>query len=532
MEKETVDKLTCRKSITNFYDDKNLVTPETLKSTKTKKKSGKWVYLSSSETEEDLVTNYGNLLTTVESDILTLVIEKYENKVSLKIYTNYKLRTRGNRFFVKRKKVDFLTINTKTFDIYVGVHSVNRKIKKTIKRNVYNTLSSFQNKVHEFLNKYRIYQKDIQFDSLPKDGYNRITKVMSDVLEIDKFDKFVELYHWRMKNIGLKYPNNYEVFFNGGIGLTLKHIRKSNFKLIDTIMSIYGLSGKKIRATLHEINHFNMNSWDFTKKVIQDPINELDKNTLVSVFQYPSSNGIYYVTDIDNVVEKLSNKEKKCLKTIFTIMVNEQRNLQTLIDHLLFKHQLATQHGWRVEFKSTTMSEFNNEHYQWTEEIDSYTKGDYYRTYNSKFLKQFNTEIVSMSGGVYYPVVLQSSEDYNDESLTQNNCVRTYKDSNSVLISLRLGHRESDERASVEYRTYSNKGKISYKRVQYLGKFNSKLNDMWDDALEQLDDIFEKSLEYLKEGVYLYHETKKNKERFTFSLKDGNDQYGFYGINK
>jgi hypothetical protein len=55
---------------------------------------------------------------------------------------------------------------------------------------------------------------------------------------------------------------------------------------------------------------------------------------------------------------------------------------------------------------------------------------------------------------------------------------------------------------------------------------------MWDDALEQLDDIFEKSLEYLKEGVYLYHETKKNKERFTFSLKDGNDQYGFYGINK
>jgi hypothetical protein len=178
------------------------------------------------------------------------------------------------------------------------------------------------------------------------------------------------------------------------------------------------------------------------------------------------------------------------------------------------------------------MSEFNNEHYQWTEEIDSYTKGDYYRTYNSKFLKQFNTEIVSISGGVYYPVVLQSTEDYNDESLTQNNCVRTYKDSNSVLISLRLGHRESDERASVEYRTYSNKGKISYKRVQYLGKFNSKLNDMWDDALEQLDDIFEKSLEYLKEGVYLYHETKKNKERFTFSLKDGNDQYGFYGINK
>ena len=111
MEKETVDKLTCRKSITNFYDDKNLVTPETLKSTKTKKKSGKWVYLSSSETEEDLVTNYGNLLTTVESDILTLVIEKYENKVSLKIYTNYKLRTRGNRFFVKRKKVGFLTVS-------------------------------------------------------------------------------------------------------------------------------------------------------------------------------------------------------------------------------------------------------------------------------------------------------------------------------------------------------------------------------------------------------------------------------------
>jgi hypothetical protein len=137
-----------------------------------------------------------------------------------------------------------------------------------------------------------------------------------------------------------------------------------------------------------------------------------------------------------------------------------------------------------------------------------------------------------MSGGIYYPIVLQSSDDYNNESLIQNNCVRTYKDSNSIIISLRLGDRESDDRASVEYRVYSNKGKMSYKRVQYLGKFNSKLNDRWEDALEQLDNIFEKSLEYLKEGVYLYYETKKNKERFMFSLKDGNDQYGFYGINK
>lgn len=532
MEKETIYKLTCRKSITNFYDDKNLVTPEILKATKTKKKGGKWVYLSSSETEEDFVTNYGNILTTVESDILTLVVEKYENKVSLKIYTNYKLRTRGNKFFVKRKKVDFLTINTETYDIYAGVHSNNRKIKKTIKRNVYSDLNLFQNKIYEFLNKYRIYQKEIQFDTLPQDAYNCITKAMYETLNIDKFSKFVELYHWRMKNVGLKYSNNYEVFFNMNIGLTLKHIRKSNFKLIDAIMNIHGLSGKKIRAALHEINHFNLECWNFTKQIIQDPINELDKQTIVNIFQYPSSNYIFYVTDVAKVVETLSNKEKKCLKTIFTIMVNEGRNLQTLIDHLHFKHQLITQYGWEVEFKSTTMSEFNAEHYLWTEEIDLYTKGNYYRTYNSKFLKQFNTEINSMSGGVYYPVVLQSCEDYNHESLTQNNCVRTYKDSNSIIISLRLGNKESDDRASVEYRVYSNKGKMSYKRVQYLGKYNSKLNDRWDEVLEQLDNIFEKSLEYLKEGVYLYYETKKNKERFMFSLKDGNNQYGFYGVTK
>jgi hypothetical protein len=63
----------------------------------------------------------------------------------------------------------------------------------------------------------------------------------------------------------------------------------------------------------------------------------------------------------------------------------------------------------------------------------------------------------------------------------------------SLLISLRRGEGETEERASVEYDivplVWSN-GDFNFKlnRVQTLGKFNHRLDSSWDDVLVKLDD--------------------------------------------
>jgi hypothetical protein len=84
----------------------------------------------------------------------------------------------------------------------------------------------------------------------------------------------------------------------------------------------------------------------------------------------------------------------------------------------------------------------------------------------------------------YYPVVLKTTMEFNEESTQQQNCVRTYSEKpNCIIISLRMGSPKSNERATIEYRFRRNE----MIRVQSLGKFNKVLDSSWDLPLEILD---------------------------------------------
>ena len=90
--------------------------------------------------------------------------------------------------------------------------------------------------------------------------------------------------------------------------------------------------------------------------------------------------------------------------------------------------------------------------------------------------------------------MLLTSKRYNNESFFQNNCVKTYvKRINSLLISVRRGEGDTEERASIEYEIIPlvwNNGDFNFKlnRVQTLGKFNHRLDSSWDDVLVKLDE--------------------------------------------
>jgi hypothetical protein len=81
-------------------------------------------------------------------------------------------------------------------------------------------------------------------------------------------------------------------------------------------------------------------------------------------------------------------------------------------------------------------------------------------------------------------VLLTNTEQYNEESAHQNNCVRTYiEQANCFIISLREGSVNSKERATVEFRYFKGSTPLN---VQALGRFNETLNSNWNYALEEI----------------------------------------------
>ena len=60
------------------------------------------------------------------------------------------------------------------------------------------------------------------------------------------------------------------------------------------------------------------------------------------------------------------------------------------------------------------------------------------RNYNDGFVNGIQQSIYDFTGIEYHPVLLRSTNEYNEESAYQNNCVRTYIDNcSSVIVSLR-----------------------------------------------------------------------------------------------
>jgi hypothetical protein len=128
--------------------------------------------------------------------------------------------------------------------------------------------------------------------------------------------------------------------------------------------------------------------------------------------------------------------------------------------------------------------EFRKEHLDWTDKLQHYKMGTYTRIYSEYMYEKISKPIFDN----YYPILLDSSKNYNDESNSQSNCVKGYiGKANSLIVSVRKG----DERATIEYKLTLKDGEarahIHADRVQSLGKFNQKLDEEWTPVLLKLD---------------------------------------------
>ena len=133
------------------------------------------------------------------------------------------------------------------------------------------------------------------------------------------------------------------------------------------------------------------------------------------------------------------------------------------------------------------------------------------------------------------PLLLMDSKSYNEESLYQSNCVKTYIGKpGSFIISLRKGL--YGDRATIEYKLVKDRNQINPLRVQSLGKFNGKLDEEWNEVLFKLDDIvlscvedkrFEtvKIIKECKNGVTLESDTHWEEDNLRWTYKNIESRY-------
>jgi hypothetical protein len=462
-------------------------------------------------TEEKYLENYGNPFAMVNHTRRIMCITKEGDKITFKMFWYNRRRRIQSKWFKTNTQCKFITFNHKTNALYLGSidnYHLKRKCRKRISRALFNT---------DPINRMREWVRN-SFSSDEKktiDVSTIVNQVVSlFVNSIPGTEKYPELlpeqkiYRRYLDAQGIKYPNNWFELIGAWPQPKKKDLVKCGYKYVDALMRVHNLKGDKIKKSLHNVSsfadssHFKLTCEIFGEKFILNQPDEII-NLFLSAWGLTNINK----NSISNIQSK---SEKLNFFEIYKLYYKKLINYHTFNDHIRFYNFLRNVEP--VKWKSRTHDEFTQEHYEWSEKYSHYTNGDFTRVYNPKFV-EFINEVILTKDGPYFPEVLLTSKRYNNESMFQSNCVKSYiKRVDSLLISLRRGEGDTEERASIEYQiiplVWPDKIEFNLNRVQTLGKYNHRLDSSWDDAIFKLDErisvmVYEKTFDTLQiEGEF------------------------------
>jgi len=453
------------------------------------KKHPLFIYKKTNKTEEEFVTRFADQLYSVTRNNVTIVVERDGDKVAIKLFWGYKHRRPGVVWFKTIKHVEFISVNTKTGDVYVGGidnYHLKRKSKKRINRNYF---------IGEPLNNLSLSIRNCirRVDSnLDVDCTQEALEVFIQTIDpIDNFGVLTNnqrLFKFYLNKRGVKFPNNFHIYTNEWFGPEIKKIlKKTDNRMVDAVMVRNELSGKQIKKALHNCEGLNIPMLTLARNMFNDDWVNQDYELILGCL---NSNINYYPLPVD-FKEFVTNEElKRVFKLFRHVVIHGTLDAHTFYDHMRFYCDLKLYEP-NIKWMSSDddKSDFRGEHLDWVDKIQSYREGTYYRKYPD-YSYRVISEPIEHGGEVYYPVLLDNSKSYNQESAIQSNCVKTYIGKcGSMIVSLRQGGVDSDVRATVEYKlSQALVSKTIYvDRVQSLGRFNKKLTEEWDDVLFKLD---------------------------------------------
>jgi hypothetical protein len=439
---------------------------------------------SSNNTEECFVENFVNPLYSVLMEYVMVVVEKNDHKVCIKMFQGYKSRREGKPWFKVNKNVNYISVNTKTGDVYHGyIHGYQKKKKcsKSIRRNYFinDPLNALKSQIKNALSYYS------------ENAYDDVTKAFSEFMfQIDQRVNFENLNYsdrllrFYLNKRGIKYPNNFNIYNEALFGPEIKKlIKKKNNRLVDAVMVKNGLTGKKVKKALHECTNLNINLYITARKLFGEDWLNQDGDIILDLLN--STIGSFAVPEL--FLELVTTEELKRVYTLFKqTYVHQNLDTYTFVDHIRMYTELKMFGEHELRWTSfENKQEFRKEHLDWTDKIQHYKKGSYTRHYPEYMYEMLSQPLLDD----FHSILLDSSSTYNEESNYQSNCVKGYIGKPSCLIISVRCNQFSEERATIEYSLTKKDDKIFADRVQSLGKFNQKLEAQWTTVLLKLDQV-------------------------------------------
>jgi hypothetical protein len=443
------------------------------------------VYLENfvSNVEEDFVLHYGNPLARVLKSYLMILVERDGDKVSMKVFNGFRERRVGNKWFKVARSVDYITVNTKTGDVYSGfLHNYQnkKKVRKKLNKNFFlnEPIAQVMYTIRDKGWSYSHNSSEIANDAVSKFMYE-----IDGREEPYDFNFENRLFKFYLDKKRIRYPNNFRLYSSKLVGpIFRKILKKNDNRLVDAFMIHNGLTGKKLKKCLHSCKSLNLDLYLMARRLFGDDwINQDDDFILQTL------NSEFNIKDRDIPAEFVNVIGKDELRRVFNLFkkvyFEEMLDTYTFIDHIEIYTQLKMYGETDLRWMSNDVDVFRNEHLDWSDKLTFYKNGHYERIYPI-----YSYEHLEQPLGEYYPVLLDDSTSYNQESSTQSNCVKTYiGKSSNIILSLRKGSRYSEDRATIEYQLYREDDKVKCRRVQSLGKYNGKLSDEWTHWLLKLD---------------------------------------------
>lgn len=438
------------------------------------------------DTEGAYIENYGNPLAKVSKTYGMVVVEKEGYKVSLKLFWGYRTRPVGKCWFKTGRNMRYITVNTKTGDVYTGkLLNYQKKTKATrdIKKNFFadGPISRMKRYIRNVFIKFTTNHHEFTMKALSK-----FLSEIDNNKEFDTLDFEKRLFRFYLDKKGIKYPNNFYLYAKKLVGPEIrKMLKKSDNKLVEAFMKTNQIGGKQLKIALHNSTGLNTLAYLTARKLFGDDWINQDPNFILNSLNSP----VDMVINIPNEFLNLISKDE--LKRVFglfkKVYFDGSLESYTVHDHIIMYTELKLYGEADLRWNSNVEDDdsFRREHLDWSDKLQFYRRGYYERIY-----PDYTYDLIEAPINDFYPVVLNNSHNYNEESSIQSNCVKTYIGrASSIIISLRKGSPTSNERATIEYNVINEDGKLKCERVQTLGRFNHKLEEQWNGPLFILDKI-------------------------------------------
>lgn len=403
-------------------------------------------------TEREYTKHYGDIMSTVRKDSITYVVEREGNKLRVSTYRFYKRRYVGKKYFGVEKCREYLTYNfsTKNFYSTTSYKGIGSREHRRVRTNQYGDIQQSLNRLPEpvktFISSYlrRVYKIQVKKNL----GESIINSVIN--------------------HIGVVGPNHAkELMVNYYPGK--KYLKKNGYNVVRAIMDSVGLKGKYYRRLINNNKELDMAKLVNTHLIIGDYVKMIPKGYFITKNRW--GNTYFYEGDIDvkNIGHNVRLKITKLI--IENIETGVVTNISGIIrDHIRVIKQLR-EYDESYRFNAKTVNELLLEHANFSENLKDYKRGFLYSyLYSDEFRSS-----VEINRGSVTSKLLSTTEEYNNESKRQSNCVSSYIGKRrSFIISL-------DIEGYVVTMEFNYKGECIQKRA----RFNRAIDEVYMDIVSE-----------------------------------------------